>query len=241
MINTYNESHLHKTFKEIYRLNNPDSITEAKCGNFIADIITKEGNIIEIQTANLSSLKNKCQFYLNEGKKVTVVYPLPVLKYIETENPQTGKTTKRKSPLKKSIYSVFKELTGLKDLLLNKNLTIEVVEISYTEKRTTEENKTQSFNNRRRHLREWNKTGKELESIGKKWIFNGKKDYLTFIPQDLPEEFSAKDFCTKIIEEQSSKNVKEEDLKIMLWLYVKMGLIFHIGNSGKKYIYSLKK
>ena len=52
MINILNESSLHKTLKSYYSLQNEGSHTEAPQGPYIADIRTKDGSIIEIQTAN---------------------------------------------------------------------------------------------------------------------------------------------------------------------------------------------
>src|SRR5574344_900022 len=125
MINTLNETSLHKTLKTLYSVQNEGSRTEEKVGQYICDIVTKEGDVIEIQTGSLGHLLAKTMYLISEKKKVTVVYPLPVTKYIET-----GKA-RRKSPAKKDIYSMFRELTALCPVLLNRYFTLEVLEITY--------------------------------------------------------------------------------------------------------------
>jgi len=193
MINTLNETHLHKTLKTIYSLKNEGSIQEKEVGSYIADIVTKQGNIIEIQTGSLSSLKKKCQYYLSENKKITVVYPLVKEKFIETFDKRNSQLRKRKSPVKKNIYTTFKELTGIYPLLLDPGFTLEVVEVIITEERIDNGELEQSKNKHRRFRKTWNKEGKRLEEIQGITIFHGKKRYLSLLPDNLPEEFTVKE------------------------------------------------
>ena len=57
MINTYNETDLHHTLKNLYTSDHAQQ--EVKIGNFVCDICTEDKKIIEIQTAVFSSLKKK--------------------------------------------------------------------------------------------------------------------------------------------------------------------------------------
>ena len=150
MINTLNESSLHKTLKHYYALQNEGSSTEVPLGPYIADIRTHDGSIIEIQTANLAHLRDKIQYCLNERTRITVVYPLVTTKYIETYSNNGTADSKRKSPLHKNIYSVFKELTSLYSFLQDSLFTLEVVEITMTETRQATDKPVQSSNKRRR-------------------------------------------------------------------------------------------
>ena len=63
MINTYNETDLHKFFKEKYAKENQGNqgFTEVKVGEYICDIFTKESSIIEIQTTSLYKLVPKIE------------------------------------------------------------------------------------------------------------------------------------------------------------------------------------
>ena len=235
MINTLNESSLHKTLKSYYSLQNEGSCTEVPQGPYIADIRTKNGSIIEIQTANLAHLRDKIQYCINEGIRIKVVYPLVTTKYIQTV-PDSDKTaSKRKSPLHKDIYSIFKELTSLYGFLFNRLFTLEVIEITMTELRQATEQPVQSDNKRRRFKKNWVKKGKRLEEIGSVHTFKKKKDYLKLLPQDIPQEFTVKDILNAL-KEQGIKT-KEQSVRCMIWVFCKAELIEHCGTLKRSYLY----
>ncbi len=237
MINTLNETHLHKTLKTLYQIQS-EGKTEVLVGNFIADIVAKNNDIIEIQTGSLGKLLKKIEFFISEKKAVKVVYPLVALKYIETKM-TNGKVSTRKSPIKKNIYSVFRELTGLVPILLNKNFTIEIIECEITEERIKTNEFLQSKNNRRRFRKDWQKTGKRLEQIGsQKIILHGKASYKKLLPKNLPQAFSSKDFFELL--QGENKSVKRNDSNIMLWLYTKLEILKIVGKQKNAYIYSIK-
>ena len=58
MINTYNETRLHRTLKDLYSGNT--AVQETSLESFICDIYDA-GRIIEIQTSKLSALKAKLE------------------------------------------------------------------------------------------------------------------------------------------------------------------------------------
>ena len=97
MINTLNESHLHKTLKDLYALNNEGAQTEVRIGTSIADIAASNKKIFEIQTGSLGSLKQKCLEYIRQGYTVTVVYPLACTKYIETTDLHGNKKRRKRT------------------------------------------------------------------------------------------------------------------------------------------------
>ncbi len=82
MLNTYNERSLHNRRKNIYC--DQYSKKEQKIDNWICDIVTKDGNIIEIQTKNVSKLYKKVNDLLQKGKRVTIVHPIIAEKHILT-------------------------------------------------------------------------------------------------------------------------------------------------------------
>lgn len=237
MINTLNETHLHKTLKQIYSLQNPDSQTEKEVGSYIADIVTKEGDIIEIQTGSLGSLLKKIKYYLQEGRKITVVYPIPTCKYIETRDSTGKNSTRRKSPGGKNIFSAFRELTGLYSILLKKNFSLELLYTTITEERKKTEEAVQSKNGRRRFKKNWLKTGKKLESIDGKVVLKTKKDYISLLPQDLPENFTIEDIYQEI--KKNTKTIKKDYLRIFLWVYIKLEIIKESGKKGRYKTYKI--
>lgn len=237
MINTYNETSLHRTLKHLYSLENDGSQEEVPVGDFIADIVTQDGSIIEIQTGSLSHLYKKLVYFIAEKRNVTVVYPLVTEKIIETKTAD-GKIRKRKSPAKKNLYSVFRELTGLYTLILSRYFTLEVLEVKITEERIQSEDLQQSMNNRRRFRKNWNKSGKRLEEIADKKIFHGKKSWKKLLPDSLKEDFTVKELYSLL--KPSTSYLTLNQIQLMVWVYCHAGLIHQTGKKGKAYTYSVK-
>lgn len=231
MINTLNETHLHKTIKSIYSLREEGSKTEEKVGSYIADIVTKDGNIIEIQTGNLAGLAPKIKTYLEENRKVTVVYPLVFEKLIETTDIKDLSVKKTKSPKKQDIYYLFKELTKLYPFLLKRNFTLEVPLVKITEERKITEEAIQSKNGRRRFKKNWIKSGKRLEETRETYVFKSKKNYLSLIPKETEKPFTVNSLY-KVIKEKGSK-AKRDNISLMIWLYLRMGIIEEKEKNGR--------
>ena len=237
IINTLNETHLHRTLKSIYALGIPESKMEAPVGDYIADILAPDGSITEIQTGSLSHLSKKIADMIADGRKIRVVYPLATEKYIETWT-LDGKTRRRKSPTKKNIYSIFRELTGLCGVLLDKRFYLEVPEITMTEERRETEDAVQSKNGRRRFKKNWTKTGKRLDELKTTHIFHGKRPYLSLIPSGLDEIFSFTDFFTGI--KKKEPQVKTDEARLALWCLCKMGIVARGEKKGRSYTYKVK-
>ena len=238
MINTLNESHLHKTLKDLYALNNEGAQTEVRIGTSIADIAASNKKIFEIQTGSLGSLKQKCLEYIKQGYTVTVVYPLACTKYIETTDLH-GNKKRRKSPVKKNLISVFRELTSLTKILLSKNFYLDIIQCQICEERIEMMEPVQSQNHRRHFKKTWLKTGKKLEEMGKIITLHGKSSYKKMIPKNLGENFTTRNFYENLKTDFPEARKNESD--IMVWVLWNLGLIERIGKKGNSYFYSLKK
>ncbi|MGN0730122.1 hypothetical protein [Treponema sp.] len=236
MINTLNETSLHKSLKAMYRIQCSGQ-AEAQAGPYIADIISPNGEIIEIQTGTLGKLLKKAEFFLSENRRIKIVYPLITLKHIETFDSATGKTTSRKSPVKKNIYSIFREITALVPVLLKKNFTLEIVEAEITEERIKTQEPVQSKNGRRRFKKNWQKTGKRLEQTGRIFTFSGKDSYTKLLPRNLPANFTVRE-CLELLQEENS-GIKKSDISLMIWVLEKTGIIYACGKKGNAKVYSL--
>lgn len=237
MINTLNETHLHRTLKTLYQAQNPESTTETQVGKSIADIVTKDGNIIEIQTGSLAHLKEKCRAFLANGRTVTIVYPLATVKYIETYTQDGTLLRRRKSPQKKPLYTMFRELTGLCSILTEPKLSVHVLETIIAEERIQTESPVQSANGRRRTPKNWLKTGKRLESIERTSIFASPADYVSLLPRGMPDIFCAKDVYTRLKAQGAS--LTQNDARLMLWVLSHAGIIFECEKKGKTRQYTL--
>ncbi len=72
-----------------------------KARKFVADVLTHDGEIFEIQTADLYPMRRKIEFYMTEtDHPVTVVHPLIGSKEILWMHPETGEITPARSTLR---------------------------------------------------------------------------------------------------------------------------------------------
>lgn len=238
MINTYNETSLHRTLKDFYAVQNEGAQKEVPVGPYIADILLKNGGIIEIQTGTLTSLAPKIAYFLAEKRKIRVVHPLAVEKFIETFDSVKNIVRRKKSPKKLTLPSAFRELTKLYPFLLDRNFTLEIVESVITEERIDYGSVEKSDNRRRRFRKTWNKTGKRLDEMGRTRVLHGKAAWKKLLPPALLKKdavFTGTEFYKEIA--GIYPKAKKEDSNIMLWVYTKMGFFERCGKQGKAYIY----
>ncbi len=235
MINTYNESSLHKTIKSMIA-KEVSGKTEVQIGSYICDIVDKHTNIIEIQTKSLGNLTGKI-LNLLETHKVTIVFPLATATYIEyydSDSLHAQPISRRKSPIKKNIYDIFDELMGCFPILLHKNFTLKVIEVSIIKKRIKTKEKVQSENKRRKFLKNWLTADTCLEKISNTHIFKTKKDYIHLLPQDLNSSFCVQNICTP-------KLITLKQAYKMIWTYNKMRIITFIKKEGRVKMYKIAK
>lgn len=192
VINTYNESSLHNTLK-VYYATTLNGKMEVDQEGHIYDVLCENGDIVEIQTKNLSKLSGKISDAIQKGHNLKLVYPLVFRTRIILTDENGKLISNRLSPKKGSIYDIFKELTGLYSLLLNPKFTLEVVTINLIEHRVRTAEPVQTANKSRRFKKNWLKVNKRLDEILETKTFCNKQDYLNLLPQNLPEEFCAKD------------------------------------------------
>ena len=96
-----------------------DAATRRARDRYVADILTDEGEIIEIQTGGFYPLVKKLHFYLcATDLDVTVVHPIPAAKYLRWMAPETGEiSAAHKSPKKGSAKDIARELYWLSPYL----------------------------------------------------------------------------------------------------------------------------
>ena len=237
-INTYNESSLHKTLKTLYASENGFQ-TEVKKDGYIYDILDADGNAIEIQTKNLSKLLPKIKKTIKRGKKITVVRPLAVQKTITLTDTEGKIIAKRKSPKKESIYSLFRELTGLHPVLLDEHFSLEVLLVTITEKRMRTDTDVQSKNGRRRFKKNWLKTDNELQEIRKTVSFSNAIDYLKHIPKTILPNVTAKSLAEELRRQKDLPSSASTYAHLVIWVLVRMKLIEHTGLQEKSRLYKI--
>ncbi|MBO4547484.1 MAG: hypothetical protein J5700_07915, partial [Treponema sp.] len=83
MINTLNESQLHKALKTFYAVQF-GAQEEVKVERWYCDLVCPDDSVVEIQSKNVGALKEKIFGLLKSGRRVTVVHPIIAQKTIET-------------------------------------------------------------------------------------------------------------------------------------------------------------
>ena len=76
-IGTLSEKSLHAVLKRYYQP--AEAYREIRVGRYVADVVTQDGCILEIQTRSLSAIKKKLSVFL-EQYEVILVHPVPHLK-----------------------------------------------------------------------------------------------------------------------------------------------------------------
>ena len=231
---TLNESKLHNSLKILYQ-ELYEGQTEVEQDGHVYDIVTKDGNIIEIQTKNLAKLLPKILDTIEKGHNVKLVHPIPLTTRIELKDEEGKIISNRKSPKKGCIYDLFKELTGIYILMANPHFSLEVVEIEMTEERVRTTEAVQSKNGRRRFRRNWLKTGKRLDTITNTRKFSKPEDYLKLLPP-LPETFCAKDL-KEAIDKLPDIPKRSANAHLILWVLSHAGLIEQVEMNARSKFY----
>lgn len=236
MINTYNETSLHKKIKEIYATQF-NGKTEQKINNYIYDVITEDNSIIEIQTSNISALKKKIEFCIKNDFKIKIVHPIIEEKYIELYNKEGILISRRKSPKKENIYSILRKLTGIYNFLLNQNFTLEVIFVSIVEKRLQTKEKSQLKNKSRKYLKNWIPIDKLLISVNSKRTLQSYYDYKTLLPLALKSPFTSQQL-KKELQKEVNKTTGNT-YRILIWMLKKLEIISDIGKQGRNKLYQI--
>ena len=229
MINTYNESNLHNSLKNIFA-ERIGGITEHQAGSFVCDIYTPE-KVIEIQTANLSSLKKKIDFLI-QNHCIEIVFPVAEQTVIETWTEDGELVSTRKSPKKEDELCIFRQMTKLWQFAETKKFSIRLVFVNQKQIRIRTEEKIQLVNKSRRFKKNWYKKNKKLLAINKEIILQSKSDFAKLIK----DRISQQPFCKKDIEQFARK-----DAGIIIWVLKKMRIIEQAEIKGRKIYYAIKK
>lgn len=195
-IGLYEEKRMHSVFKRwLY-----DDFTahEQKIGGadekkrkFVADVLTPNGEIFEIQTGDLYPLREKIAFYLEKTDyRVTIVHPIIAEKHVNWLDPQTGEIMARnKRHVKETPLHGVAQMRHFAAYLDHPRLSLLLPVISAEEFRL---------------LDGWDKSGKrgshryELlpTDLLDVYRYTSSTDYLAAFP-DLPDEFTSKEFSKR--------------------------------------------
>ncbi len=220
-IGTLSEKTVHSVLKSYF---SPDSLNqEIKVGGFVADICNGH-DIIEIQTRSFDRLRRKLTVFLSYYP-VTIVYPIPYMKWIRWVNPQTGEiSAPRKSPRLGTPCSIFPELYKIKNFLTVPNLRLRIILLNIEEYR---------------FLDGWSPDKKKGASpcdripteLVNEIRIEDIADYHQLIPDSLEDNFSSRDFKKA---SGLSLSASQTALNILHYL----GCVERTGKKGNAYLYT---
>jgi len=179
-INTLNEKSLHAALKRWYR--KPGDRLEVPLDGYVIDLVRK-GLLVEIQTANFSTIRHKLEALL-ECHPVRLVYPIEREKWlIKLPKSKGEKETRRKSPKRGRVEGVFAELVYFPRLMRHPNFSLEVLLIQGEEVR--------HFDARRAWRRKgWVTEERRLLKVVDRTLFETPLDLQALIPEGLSEPFT---------------------------------------------------
>lgn len=224
-VGTQNEKLIHSALKNFFVPFSDEQ--EIKIGNFFADAVSEDG-IFEIQTKDLYRLCEKLKVFL-EYSEVTVVHP--VIRryrtvYINSESGEIVYASAFRNL--KSNLSVFDELYSLRRFLNDENLRIVLAEIAAEKRVYFHGNEIPDITNKTQR-RKCVIEKAPLELLGG-IVLERQNDYLCFLPENLPQQFTKKELCKAASESRSS--LRTEILRTV-------GIIEKVSKKGREYIYRI--
>ncbi len=186
-IGTLNEKRMHVALKRF--VCSDESKYETDMGKrFVADI-KLDDEIYEIQTGSLYPLKAKLEHYIETSDcHVTVVHPIPMRKFRVWIDPETGESRPRVRV--KGIPTALgeaHELVYISEALATGRVAVWFIFIEEEEYRFLDGR----GKDRRKHSTRFERLPVDLIDEA---VFAEKSDYLSLIPEDLPEIFTAEEF-----------------------------------------------
>lgn len=113
-----------------------DEESTADKRRMVADVLV-DGHIFEVQTGGFFPLKEKISRYLTHTPcRVTVVHPIPAVRYLSWINPEDGSIiSRRKSPKRGRVKDVAKELYWLSDFMGDPRFSLRLLLVELEEYR----------------------------------------------------------------------------------------------------------
>ncbi len=188
---------------------------------FVADVLTPDGRIFEIQTGSLYPLQQKIAFYLGETEHpITVVHPLIAEKHISWLDPETGEVEKRtRSTKRECVWHGVAQLRYLVDYLQDPRLTVLFPIIEAEEFRLLDG----WGNGGKRGSHRYELIPTRLADVQR---LETLADYCALLPALPDGEFTAKDFG-------KLTRLRGYDLYFCLTVLTSLGLLEKAGTRGR--------
>jgi hypothetical protein len=187
--------------------------------------IVRDDLLIEIQTGNFSSIRDKLR-RLAEVHRVLLVYPIAQEKYIlKLMASQDEVISHRKSPKKGRVTDLFDELVRMPTLMEEPNFSLEAAIIREEEIRCDDGEGSW----RRRGVSILNQTLTEVLCTER---FDRGKDFLTLLPPDLGTPFTNRELA-------EGTGMRIRTARRMTYCLREMGVIEKVGTRGRAYLFAI--
>jgi len=214
-INTYNESPLHAALKRWYASDH--ARFEVPVHGFVVDIV-EEGMLVEIQTQNFGSMREKLATLL-ASHPLRLVYPVPRETWI-VKRDGDREISRRKSPKRGTLEQVFGELVYIPQLLNHANFTLDVLDTQMEEIRLVT----------RRRRKGWERVERRLLGVNGRHLFRGAVDLAALLPTSLEPQFTTRDLAT-------ARGVRVAVAQKMAYCYKAMEVIRPVGHRQRSVLY----
>lgn len=198
---------------------------DGKISRYVADILTPEGEIIEIQTGELYPLARKIAFYMERTDlRVTLVHPLIAEKQITWIRPETGEFVSRnKSPKHDSVLSGLALLKPFAPYLGDPRFSLLFPFVELDEYRLLDGyGKTKKLRSHRYELIPL--------ALSRAVKLTEREDYLSYFPADLPSQFTAKVFG-------KYTRLRGYALYDAIAVFESLGALARVGKEGRSTVF----
>jgi hypothetical protein len=220
-IGTLRETSLHASLKAW--LAQPGDEFEILVDRYVVDIF-RQGQVFEIQTGNFGQIRSKLAALLPTCP-VTLVYPLPLARWIVREDGQSHRLSRRRSPRSGRIEDLFLDLVNLKGMPWPSNFELQVL--------LTHEERVL----RRGEGGSWRRNGwvvadRRLVSVEGERTFHSPAELLELLPDNLPAEFTNRELADAL-------GCPLPLTQKMTYTLQHLGQLTQVGKRGRAYVFTV--
>jgi hypothetical protein len=219
------ETTLHRQLKELYA--DARSEQEVQLGNYRIDVV-RDNVLVEIQLGSLAAIRDKIQTLL-ENHRVLLVKPIIDRKHLIKLKSRGGEfISRRRSPKRGNVMSLFDELVYCTRIFPHPNLCIDVPFIEIEELRFEGQGRK-----RWRRKNSFQIEDQKLIGVTRVQRFVSGADLRKLIPKKLPSTFH-----TGHLAQATGEPLKKAQQ--MAYCFARMNISEQVGKEGNTLLYRFK-
>lgn len=193
------------------------------------DVLDETSKIAyEIQLGNFGGGFYKKIEDLVDVYKVVVVYPIPLKQHVNSR--EKGRVESRVVRKRNDYYSIFKDLVSFKTCFKEGRLEFELLLVE-----EEVEQEFAGFYGKRPH---YSRLQRDLVEVLDSRKVASSKDFLSMLPDDLPETFTNKDLRERLDIKGGSRR-KKKISGCMTYSLCSLGILDRVGKTGNAYLFSI--